>query len=111
MSAMDTPGFAPFEASDWDAFAGAETFEDGSLPLIDWYLKVDGLHAVAIIDGNGFYMGVTSPDGDVVAEVRVGNDPIAGTFLPRVARFIATLKSDYTTGELIDMGLEPQRGN
>jgi hypothetical protein len=93
-----------FDKADWDVMNGAERFPDGSEPLVCYGIRVDDLETVAVIDGNGFYLGIVTPDGDTISTIESDADNAAAIF-----HFIATLRDGYDTGELIDMGLEPRR--
>jgi hypothetical protein len=100
---MEEPMFKTFDDTDWMGMAGATRFADGSEPLVNYDLKIDGLDACAVIDANGFYLMVMSPDGDTISEIG-GEEPFDQTGL---LRFLASGKSEWETGELIDMGIAP----
>lgn len=91
--------FKTFDKVDWYGMAGASRFADGSEPLVDYDLRVDGLDAYAVIDGNGFYMAILNPEDGSDIRTMEDADPIA------VYRLLASRKEVFTTGELMDMGI------
>lgn len=95
--------FKQFDGGDWDAFAGAEKFEDGGEPLVCYELKVDDLDAATILDANGIAIQVLTPDGEDVAYFYLD-----GT---EAARWIALLGPSIalTTTELLDAGFREER--
>lgn len=60
--------FAPFTSNAWMAFSGAESFADGSDPLIACF-KSGSFNAVAIVDAHGLTITLDSDDGDTYAVV------------------------------------------
>jgi hypothetical protein len=66
-------------------------------------IKVDDLDAVAVIDRTALYIQVMTPDGETVS-IFSAEGMIA-------ARWAATLRGSYETGELIDAGLAEERQN
>lgn len=103
-------GFTKFDKIDWDGMAGAEPFADGSDPLICYEIKVDDLETWAVIDGHGFYLEIMTPEADVIGTITSEPENAAA-----IMRFLASMESHYdngafhyTTGELVDMGLEPR---
>ena len=99
-------GFKEFTKTDWDGMAGAAPFPDGGGPLVNYDLKVGSLDAVAVIDANGFYLQTLTADGIVVSEI-YGSD--SGDNSAAILRFVAlaAVRTEFQTGELIDMGLAP----
>jgi hypothetical protein len=84
-----------FDATDWMAFSGAESFKHGVEPLVA-YVKVDDLEGIAILDANGLNIMTLTDDGDEVSMFELTGMP--------AARFAATLAESYDTGTLVDAG-------
>lgn len=92
--------FAAFTNDDWDAFGGAERFPDGSEPMVCYDLKVDQLDAVVVLDQNGAFVQVLTPDGDEVAT-------FTGAFVQALLIGAAAGQlASIDTGTLIDMGFQ-----
>ena len=67
---MDTQqSWSRFTESDWNAFAGAESFDDGSAPLILHFETPDGTDATAIVSSEGFEIVRTWADVEIWALV------------------------------------------
>lgn len=96
-----------FNRTDWYGMAGAESFETfpGVMqePLIADF-KVDGLDAYAVLDANGVWLEILTPDGTAVA---------SGGFVTPMhgARFAALLHPIYSTTDLLALGWQEERSD
>lgn len=102
------PGYGTwreFDELDWMGFAGAESFPDGVGEPLMADVKVDDLDTIALLDANGVGLMVLTPDGEEIALLTATG--------MTAARFAATLKASYDTGELMDLGFtqEPRDHN
>lgn len=104
-----------FDKDDWMAFSGAESFTNEQAgwptePLANYRIKVDGLDAVAVVDANGLYLQVLTPDGEDVA-LFTGGLTQAILFVAASSPSGGATYASFDTGELVDMGLDEERAN
>lgn len=82
---------SPFTTHDWNAYSGAEPFDDGSDPLISHdALVIDGHDAVIVLDDNGLHIEWTVDDNLFSACVNACDD----------ARALALLRPRMTYAEI-----------
>jgi hypothetical protein len=107
--------FRPFTKEDWYGMAGASKFENGSEPLVNYDITVDGMEAYAVLDGTGFALEVLSPDGDVISafyhQLAGETATFDGGKAIAVARFLAAGRDAWDTGDLWDIGLVLESAN
>lgn len=98
---VEPPRWKEFDPLDWQAWMGAEKFENDDEPLIA-YVKVEGRDATLILDSRGVYLWMEDDTEGNASENR--NDAWA-------VRFAATLKAEYTFDELEHAGFAIDRPN